>query len=82
VVSSVYSTYGWGRVATSYNELIIVAHVVNWLWPCDIELIEVQPEISIECYSLMTENSKCNNRYKFTLSLRQEFAVHDNLFQN
>jgi hypothetical protein len=41
VVSGVNSTYGWGRVATRYNELVIVAHVVDGFWPSNIELIKI-----------------------------------------
>jgi len=44
MVAIVYSTYGWSRVATSNNELIVVARVIDRFWACDIELIEVQPE--------------------------------------
>jgi hypothetical protein len=44
VVAIVYSTYGWSRVATSNNELIVVTRVIDRFWACDIELIEVQPE--------------------------------------
>ena len=44
MVAIVYSTYCWSRVATSNNELIVIARVIGWLWACDVELIEVQPE--------------------------------------
>jgi hypothetical protein len=41
VVSRVQSTDGRSRVATGYDELIAVAHVVNWFGASDVELIEV-----------------------------------------
>jgi hypothetical protein len=44
VVAIVYSTYGWSGVATSNNELIVVARVIDRLWAHDVELSEVQPE--------------------------------------
>ena len=52
MVAIVCSTYGWCRVATSHNELIVVARVVDWLWACDIELIEVQPKLVTELVSI------------------------------
>jgi len=52
VVAIVCSTYGWSRVATSHNEPIVVACVVDRLWAYDIELIEVQPKLVTELVSI------------------------------
>jgi hypothetical protein len=60
MVSIVNTTYGRGRVTASYNELIVVAHVVDWLWACDVELIKIQPESSAKNI-LMTGNHEYVN---------------------
>jgi hypothetical protein len=41
VVSIVDSTDGRSRVTTRYDELITVAHVIDWFRASDVELIKI-----------------------------------------
>ena len=46
MVSSVDSAYGWHGVAARHDELVIAAHVVHRFRALDVELVEIQPEIT------------------------------------